>query len=183
MAACLMIPETRSGRSDISPCIASSQAHMATVTARVEPDRNSAARKSEKPRASPSPPLGAERVGVRWGASGCGVAHLTLPIAHATGPLPLPPQSGGEGKRSANRVGAGGSFSATGNSEAPHQPHETALNLDAVGSEDPGLIGLVGRLEGDRVTAAAQPFEGDLLIVDQSDDDAAGFRGVAALND
>src|SRR5712671_8136368 len=70
-----------------------------------------------------------------------------------------------------------------GNSEAPHQPYETALNLDAVGSEDPGLIGLVGRLEGDRVTTAAQPLEGDLLIVDQSNDDAAGFRGVTALND
>jgi hypothetical protein len=28
---------------------------------------------------------------------GCGVAHLTLPIAAATGPLPLPPQAGGEG--------------------------------------------------------------------------------------
>src|SRR5712671_6397276 len=70
-----------------------------------------------------------------------------------------------------------------GNSEAPHQPYETALNLDAVGSEDPGLIGLVGRLEGDRVTTAAQPLEGDLLIVDQSDDDAAGVRGDTALND
>src|SRR5712671_2781643 len=69
-----------------------------------------------------------------------------------------------------------------GNSEAPHQPYETALYLDAVGSEDPGLISLIGRFESDRVTAAAQPFEGDFLIVDQSDDDAPGFGGVAALN-
>ena len=50
---------------------------------------------------SPSPPLGAERVGVRWGSGRsvvAGVAHLTLPVAESTGPLPLPPQAGGEGK-------------------------------------------------------------------------------------
>ena len=49
---------------------------------------------------SPSPPLGAEgrgEVGERP-ISGCGVAHLTLPVAESTGPLPLPPQAGGEGK-------------------------------------------------------------------------------------
>jgi hypothetical protein len=40
---------------------------------------------------SPSPPLGAERVGVRWGERRlAGVTHLTLPVADATGPLPLP---------------------------------------------------------------------------------------------
>jgi len=32
------------------------------------------------------------------GLRGCGVAHLTLPVAAATGPLPLPPQAGGEGE-------------------------------------------------------------------------------------
>jgi hypothetical protein len=40
----------------------------------------------------PSPPSG-ERVGVRWGGRPAPVApagHLTLPIAFATGPLPLP---------------------------------------------------------------------------------------------
>ena len=50
---------------------------------------------------SPSPPLGAERVGVRWGSPGSEprrLTHLTLPIAYAMGPLPLPPQAGGEGK-------------------------------------------------------------------------------------
>jgi ATP-dependent Lhr-like helicase len=49
---------------------------------------------------SPSPPLGAERVGVRWGepqASDGGATHLTLPAQRA-GPLPLPPQAGGEGQ-------------------------------------------------------------------------------------
>jgi uncharacterized protein (TIGR02118 family) len=50
--------------------------------------------------ASPSPPLGAEKVGVRWGrpAPDRGAAHLTLPIACALGPLPLPAQAGGEGQ-------------------------------------------------------------------------------------
>ena len=46
---------------------------------------------------SPSPPLGAERVGVRWGIPEnlinkrfSGSSHLTLPIACAMGPLPFP---------------------------------------------------------------------------------------------
>src|SRR5712671_7864187 len=117
MAACLMISETRSGRSDINPCIASSRLTMATVTPKVEPDRKSATRKSEKP------------------------GGVCSPQAEY----------------------------AVGNSEAPHQPHETALYLDAVGSEDPSLIGFIGRFKGNRVTTAPQPFEGDLLIVDQSD--------------
>ncbi|HEX4185391.1 MAG TPA: hypothetical protein VHY78_05985, partial [Stellaceae bacterium] len=50
---------------------------------------------------SPSPPLGAERDGVRWGeprAADDGATHLTLPALRA-GPLPLPPQAGGEGQR------------------------------------------------------------------------------------
>src|SRR6266436_3670045 len=38
-----------------------------------------------------SPPLGAERAGVRWGISHRRRAHLTLPIADAMGPLPLRP--------------------------------------------------------------------------------------------
>jgi ATP-dependent Lhr-like helicase len=48
---------------------------------------------------SPSPPLGAERVGVRWGsqAADAPATHLTLP-ALRTGPLPLPTQAGGEGQ-------------------------------------------------------------------------------------
>ena len=47
-----------------------------------------------------SAPRGGEGRGEVGGAPGhhrCGVAHLTLPIANATGPLPLPPE-GGEGK-------------------------------------------------------------------------------------
>src|SRR5271169_3090824 len=45
-------------------------------------------------------PWGAERVGARWGAPvpRCGTTHITLPIAHTMGPLPLPPPAGGEGK-------------------------------------------------------------------------------------
>jgi hypothetical protein len=51
---------------------------------------------SRKAPHSPSPPLGG---GEGRGEVGglCGVAHLTLPIANAMGPLPLPPQAGGEG--------------------------------------------------------------------------------------
>ena len=41
---------------------------------------------------------GRGEVGRAPGHSRCGVAHLSLPIANATGPLPLPPQAGGEGR-------------------------------------------------------------------------------------
>jgi hypothetical protein len=52
-----------------------------------------------KARNSPSLPLGAERVGVRWGNLPLATAaHLTLPAAKPAGPLPLPPE-GGEGER------------------------------------------------------------------------------------
>jgi hypothetical protein len=51
---------------------------------------------------SPSPPSGAERVGVRWGLP---LLQTTVtqptspsPSLKAMGPLPLPPQAGGEGK-------------------------------------------------------------------------------------
>jgi hypothetical protein len=47
---------------------------------------------------APSPPPGAERVGVRWANPLAAAAHLTLPVAKATGPLPLPPK-GGEGEK------------------------------------------------------------------------------------
>ncbi len=42
---------------------------------------------------------GGEGRGEVGGASArnCGATHLTLPVACATGPLPLPPQAGGEG--------------------------------------------------------------------------------------
>ena len=36
-------------------------------------------------------------------ASNWRIAHLALPIADATGPLPLPPRAGGEGKASGQR--------------------------------------------------------------------------------
>jgi hypothetical protein len=47
-----------------------------------------------------SAPGGGEGRGEVGGAPGHkrrGFAHLTLPVAYATGPLPLPPQTGGEG--------------------------------------------------------------------------------------
>ena len=72
---------------------------------------------------------------------------------------------------------------SAGKLEAAHQSDEAPLNLHAIGSEDAGLIGLIGGFQGDRGAAAAQPFQGDLLIVDQRDDDATVFRRVAALND
>ena len=65
------------------------------------------ARRPSRPRPSdrqetcraPSPPSGAERSGEAGEAAARDRAtHLTLPIADATGPLPLPPPAGGEGK-------------------------------------------------------------------------------------
>src|SRR5262249_33293887 len=68
-------------------------------------------------------------------------------------------------------------------SKAPHQPNQTALNLDAVRAEDAGFVRLVGRFERNRGAAAAQPLQRDLLIVDQRDDDHTVLRGFAALDD
>src|SRR5713101_885601 len=68
-------------------------------------------------------------------------------------------------------------------SEPPHQPNQTALNLDTVGPEDTGFVRLVGRFERNRGAAAAQPLQSDLLIVDQCHNDHAILRGVAALDD
>jgi hypothetical protein len=44
--------------------------------------------------------LSAPGGGEGWGEVGEGgrAAHLTLPVAEATGPLPVPPKSGGEGE-------------------------------------------------------------------------------------
>ena len=55
------------------------------------------------------PPLSALVGGERRGevGVGCPVAHLTLPIADATGPLPLPPKTGGEGNAWPVRLSAG----------------------------------------------------------------------------
>jgi hypothetical protein len=51
---------------------------------------------------SPSPPRGAERVGVRWGYRKPELRQDPPHPPHrfTTGPLPLPPQAGGEGKTS-----------------------------------------------------------------------------------
>src|SRR5438105_3211989 len=62
-----------------------------------------------------------------------------------------------------------GRLNAPANSEPPHQPHQAALNFDAIGSENAGFVRLVGRLECDRGAAAAQSLQGDLLIIDESD--------------
>src|SRR4051812_40081457 len=62
-------------------------------------------------RITPSPPLGAERVGVRWGEPRVrsGVAtHLTLPALPRRAP-PSPPASG---RRGANRARGDGRFRA-----------------------------------------------------------------------
>jgi hypothetical protein len=40
----------------------------------------------------PSLPPGAERAGERWGLQSADSAHLTFPVAEATGPLPLRPK-------------------------------------------------------------------------------------------
>ena len=55
---------------------------------------------------SPSPPLGAERVGVRWGKPQPpigGATHLTLPRLRR-GPLPLPPRAE-RGKKTNHVIG------------------------------------------------------------------------------
>src|SRR5437016_7661036 len=57
---------------------------------------------------SPSPPLGAERVGVRWGSPrgrNGGTAHLILPPLPRRAP-PSPPASGRRGARARDRMAA-----------------------------------------------------------------------------
>jgi hypothetical protein len=55
---------------------------------------------------SPSPPLGAERVGVRWGSpvTNSGATHLTLPAQPRRAP-PSPPASGRRGARAHDKTG------------------------------------------------------------------------------
>src|SRR5437879_6039500 len=65
----------------------------------------------------------------------------------------------------------------------PDQPTQTPLPLDPIGAEDAGLVSLVGRLERDRGTLALQSLQGDLVLIDQRDDDGAVIGRVAALDD
>src|SRR5438270_13855587 len=65
----------------------------------------------------------------------------------------------------------------------PQQAHEPALDLDPVGPEDAGFISLVGRFEGDRGAAAAQPLQRHFDVVDQRHHDRAVIGGIAALDD
>ena len=58
---------------------------------------------------------------------------------------------------------------------APVEARQAALDLDPVGSEDPCFVGCVGGFERDRRALLAQPLQRRLGIVDQSDDDLAGF--------
>ena len=57
------------------------------------------------------------------------------------------------------------------------QADQLALDADAVGSEDAGLIGGIGGFQRDRGAALAQALQGRFLVVDQSDDDIAGLGG------
>ena len=65
----------------------------------------------------------------------------------------------------------------------PDQADEPALHLDPVRTENAGLIGRVGRFQGDRRALLAQPFQGHLLVVDQGHDDGAVLRRLAPQDD
>src|SRR5476651_55096 len=56
---------------------------------------------------------------------------------------------------------------------SPIEPGQAALDLDPVGSEDPRLVGGVGRLERDRRALLAQALQRRLGIVDQRHDNLA----------
>src|ERR671913_1195005 len=58
-------------------------------------------------------------------------------------------------------------------SVAANQTDELALNLDPVGTENAGLVGLVGGLQRNGGAAAAEALQGCFLIVDESHDDVA----------
>src|SRR6516162_7065707 len=68
-------------------------------------------------------------------------------------------------------------------SEPPHQRHKTPLNFDAVRPEDPGLVCLVGRFQRNRCATAAQPFQSDLFIINEGNDNGTIFGSFAALDD
>ena len=55
---------------------------------------------------------------------------------------------------------------------------QLALDVDPVGSENPGLVGGIGGFQRDRGAALAQALQRRFLVVDQRDDDVAGFGGV-----
>ncbi len=52
-----------------------------------------------------------------------------------------------------------------------------ALNAHPVGTENPGLVGWIGRLERDRCAAPAQPLQSRFFIVDEGDHDFARLGG------
>ena len=66
---------------------------------------------------------------------------------------------------------------------AADEGHKAALDLNAVWTENAGLIGRVGRFKGDRSALAAQAFERGFFTIDQGDDDIARIGGFGAAQD
>jgi competence protein ComEC len=64
---------------------------------------------------------------------------------------------------------------------APEQPHQLALNADAIGRKNADLVGGVCWLECNRGAAATETLEGGLFVVDQRDHDVAGIGALRLL--
>lgn len=63
------------------------------------------------------------------------------------------------------------------------QANQLALNLHTVGTENPRLIGRIGRLQRDGGAFAPEPLERGFLIVDQCNNDLAGIRRTRMSDD
>ena len=65
----------------------------------------------------------------------------------------------------------------------PDEADEPPLYPHAIGAEDAGLIGGIGRFERNGGALAAQALERRLLIVDECDDDVSGIGGIGLADD
>ena len=68
-------------------------------------------------------------------------------------------------------------------SVAAQQTDHLALNANAIRAEYSRLISGIGRFERDRRPAFAESLEGCFLLVDQGDDDVAGFGRLLLADD
>jgi competence protein ComEC len=76
-----------------------------------------------------------------------------------------------------------GSLAGRGGSVTAQQTDKPALNSHAFGGKDPGLVALVGGLQGKGAAFAPKALQCGFLVIDQGHDDGPVFRRVGSLDD